>query len=98
MCSYCRHAGAGNVRRHYGFDSQGSRVHVEEEGIKDIIYAVGIAPQKLTRIALLNSRGANVKIILDNLASAMAVSEFCRTHNTKIGVLLEMTATATVPV
>ena len=62
----------------------------DEEGITDIIYAVGIAPQKLTRIALLNSRGADVKIILDNLASAMAVSEFCRTHNTKIGVLLEI--------
>lgn len=62
----------------------------DEEGITDIIYAVGIAPQKLTRIALLNSRGADIKIILDNLASAMAVSEFCRTHNTKIGVLLEI--------
>ena len=62
----------------------------DEEGITDIIYAVGIAPQKLTRIALLNSRGADVKIILDNLASAMAVSEFCRAHNTKIGVLLEI--------
>ena len=62
----------------------------DEEGITDMIYAVGIAPQKLPRIALLNSRGADVKIILDNLASAMAVSEFCRAHNTKIGVLLEI--------
>ena len=62
----------------------------DEEGITDIIYAVGIAPQKLPRIALLNSRGADVKIILDNLASAMAVSEFCRAHNTRIGVLLEI--------
>lgn len=62
----------------------------DEEGIVDIIYAVGIAPHKLPRIALLNKRGADVKIILDNLASAMAVSEFCRSQNVRIGVLLEI--------
>ena len=62
----------------------------DEEGITDIIYAVGIAPQKLPRIALLNKRGADVKVILDNLASAMAVSEFCRSNQVKLGVLLEI--------
>lgn len=62
----------------------------DEEGITDIIYAVGIAPKKLARIALLNNRGADVKVLLDNTASAMAVSEFCRTQNVKIGVLLEV--------
>ena len=36
----------------------------DEEGIADIIYAVGIAPNKLPRIALLNKRGADVKVIL----------------------------------
>lgn len=62
----------------------------DQEGITDIIYAVGIAPQKLSRIALLNKRGADVKILVDNLAAAMAVSEFCRTRNVRIGVLLEI--------
>lgn len=62
----------------------------DELGITDIVYAVGIAPNKLQRVALLNSRGADVKILVDNLASAMTVSEFCRTHKTAIGVLLEI--------
>lgn len=62
----------------------------EEEGIADIIYAVGIAPNKLPRIALLNKRGADVKVILDNAASAMIVSEFCRKQGIKLGVLLEI--------
>lgn len=61
-----------------------------EHGIKDIIYAVGIAPHKLTAIDELNRKGADVKIILDSIEAAKAVSTFCKTHQTKIGVLIEI--------
>lgn len=62
----------------------------DEEGITDMIYAVGIAPHKLPRIALLNRRGADVKVIVDNPVSAAAVSDFCRSQKCEIGVLLEV--------
>ena len=47
-------------------------------GLKDIIYGVGIAPQKLHRVAALIRQGVDLKIILDNVESAQAVSEFCQ--------------------
>ncbi|MBQ9240729.1 MAG: alanine racemase [Duodenibacillus sp.] len=61
-----------------------------EAGVRDMIYAVGIAPHKLPRIHALNSRGADVKIILDNVAAARAVSAFCKENRTRIGVLIEI--------
>ena len=42
-------------------------------GIKDILYAVGIAPNKLTHVAALRARGADITIILDSVATAQAV-------------------------
>ena len=59
-------------------------------GITDLIYAVGIAPHKLARIDALNRAGADVKIILDNVPAAQAVSRFCRENQSKIGVLIEI--------
>lgn len=59
-------------------------------GIRDLIYAVGIAPHKLARIDALNRAGADVKIILDNVPAAKAVSDFCRTRGSRIGVLIEI--------
>lgn len=41
-----------------------------EAGIPDILYAVGIAPQKLRAVAALRLRGANLTVILDSLAGA----------------------------
>ncbi len=43
-------------------------------GIRDILYAVGIAPQKLDRVAGLNARGADVTVILDSVEAAEAVA------------------------
>ena len=59
-------------------------------GVRDMIYAVGIAPHKLPRIDALNRKGADVKIILDNLAAAQAVSAYCEANHTEIGVLIEL--------
>jgi len=43
-------------------------------GWRDQIYAVGITPQKLDTVAVLNAAGADVKVITDDLDTARAVA------------------------
>jgi D-serine deaminase-like pyridoxal phosphate-dependent protein len=43
-------------------------------GITDILYAVGITPNKLDHVAALKRRGADITIILDNVESAQIVT------------------------
>ena len=43
-------------------------------GINDIIYAVGITPQKLDQVAKLNAAGANVTVITDDADAAAAIA------------------------
>lgn len=59
-------------------------------GIKDMIYAVGIAPQKLPRVAALIRQDVDLKIILDNVEAAQAVSRFCQKEGLEIKVLIEI--------
>lgn len=59
-------------------------------GVKDMIYAVGIAPQKLHRVAALLRQGVDLKIILDNVDSARAVSRFCQEEHLPIKVMIEI--------
>ena len=59
-------------------------------GVRDMIYAVGIAPQKLARVAALYEKGVDLKIILDNPVSAKAVTQFCQTHRYAFKVLIEI--------
>ena len=59
-------------------------------GVKDMIYAVGIAPQKLYRVAALLRQGVDLKIILDNVQSAQAVSDFYQKENLPIKALIEI--------
>lgn len=46
-----------------------------EAGHADILYAVGIAPQKLERVQALRVRGCDLKVILDSEAQAQAVAQ-----------------------
>lgn len=46
-----------------------------EAGITDILYAVGIAPAKLDRVAAMRTQGADITIILDSLAAAEIVRD-----------------------
>lgn len=48
--------------------------HFAEAGFRDQIYAVGITPQKLDRVAALNARGAAVKVITDDADVAAAIA------------------------
>jgi D-serine deaminase-like pyridoxal phosphate-dependent protein len=43
------------------------------KGITDILYAVGVAPNKLAHVAALRKRGADITLILDSLETAEAV-------------------------
>jgi D-serine deaminase-like pyridoxal phosphate-dependent protein len=45
-----------------------------EGGITDILYAVGIAPQKLQEVSALRARGAELTVILDSVEAAQAVA------------------------
>lgn len=48
-----------------------------EAGVTDLIYAVGIAPQKLAEVARIRRTGCDLKVILDSVEAAKAVSDFC---------------------
>ncbi|RNM07199.1 DSD1 family PLP-dependent enzyme [Dickeya undicola] len=61
-----------------------------EAGIKDILYAVGIAPQKLPRVVQLLKAGCNLTILLDSMEQAQAVVDAFQTSGIRIPVLLEV--------
>jgi len=61
-----------------------------DAGYSNLLYAVGIAPQKLPRIQALLNKGIDISILLDSLAQAKAVAAFCQAQNLKIPTLLEI--------
>lgn len=61
-----------------------------EGGISDILYAVGIAAQKLPAVAALQSRGANISVILDSPQAAEAVAAHRRATGRGIPTLIEI--------
>lgn len=48
--------------------------HFAQAGFRDQIYAVGITPQKLDRVAEINAHGASVKVITDDPDVAAAIA------------------------
>jgi D-serine deaminase-like pyridoxal phosphate-dependent protein len=61
-----------------------------EHGVTDILYAVGIAPNKLEHAASLRRRGADVMLILDSADAAQAVCERGRVLGQRFPVLIEI--------
>ncbi len=61
-----------------------------EGGITDILYAVGIAPQKLAEVASLQARGADLTVILDSVEAAEAVRSHRVTTGRGIPTLIEI--------
>ncbi|TVQ34286.1 MAG: DSD1 family PLP-dependent enzyme [Wenzhouxiangella sp.] len=61
-------------------------------GIKDLLYAVGIAPGKLQAVAERRAAGMHLSIILDSLAAATAVTAAARRLDCAYRVLLEVDA------
>ncbi|WKW12928.1 alanine racemase [Pseudogemmatithrix spongiicola] len=59
-------------------------------GIRDILYAVGIAPQKLADVAALQARGAEITVILDSVEAAQALRAHHAATGRGIPVLVEI--------
>ncbi len=59
-------------------------------GVRDIIYAVGIAPGKLDRVLALRATGVDLAVILDSVDQARLVADASRESNTRIPALIEI--------
>jgi D-serine deaminase-like pyridoxal phosphate-dependent protein len=61
-----------------------------DHGIRDILYAVGIAPVKLPEVAELARAGCNLRVILDSVEAADAVQAFGSAQGLTIEALIEI--------
>lgn len=59
-------------------------------GYRDILYAVGIAPNKFAHAADLTRRGAALTLVVDSIAAAEAVAAFGRANGVRLPVLIEI--------
>lgn len=64
--------------------------HFLGHGFTDILYAVGIVPSKLSHVAALQTRGANLTVILDSAEMAQAVAREAEALGTVLPVLIEV--------
>jgi D-serine deaminase-like pyridoxal phosphate-dependent protein len=63
-----------------------------DEGVNDILYAVGIAPAKLPHVAALRARGCDITVILDSVEAADALSRYAAHNGCEIPALIEIDA------
>jgi len=61
-----------------------------EAGVTDILYAVGIAPQKLPRVLAIRATGCDLVVVLDSLDQARATAEASRQAGHAIPALIEI--------
>lgn len=59
-------------------------------GFDDILYAVGLAPQRLPQVRALRSRGCELKVVVDSVAAAEAVAAEARQAGSAVPVLIEI--------
>lgn len=59
-------------------------------GIRDIVYAVGMAPTKLQQALALRRQGCDLKIVADSVACAEAIAAFGRVHDEPFEVWIEI--------
>jgi D-serine deaminase-like pyridoxal phosphate-dependent protein len=60
------------------------------QGIRDILYAVGIAPAKFAHVIELSRHGVELKVIVDNLAVARALAGAAQQARVTVPVLIEL--------
>lgn len=60
------------------------------DGVRDILYAVGIAPNKLARVLALRRAGVDLSVILDSPEQAQAVAAASREARERIPALVEI--------
>jgi D-serine deaminase-like pyridoxal phosphate-dependent protein len=59
-------------------------------GYRDIIHAVGLAPQRCQRALALRASGVDLKLLLDSPAQAKALGEASRDHGVAAAALIEI--------
>lgn len=59
-------------------------------GIRDILYAVGITPNKFSQAQALIKKGCDLKILTDSVASAAAIAAFGLQHHIRFKVMIEI--------
>lgn len=59
-------------------------------GVRDMIYAVGVAPAKLARVLALRAQGVDLAVVLDTQEQAEAVATASRGAGTPIPALIEI--------
>jgi D-serine deaminase-like pyridoxal phosphate-dependent protein len=59
-------------------------------GIRDIVYAVGIAPAKFAHVFSLTRNGAQLKVIADNLDAVRQLAQAASDANVRVPVLIEL--------
>ncbi|MNV17374.1 D-threo-3-hydroxyaspartate dehydratase [compost metagenome] len=59
-------------------------------GVKDILYAVGMAPHRLAHALDLRQRGCALQILTDSVEGARAIAEYGRAHGHAFEVLIEI--------
>ncbi len=64
--------------------------HFADAGYRDILYAVGVDPHKLPRVAALLRRGVTLTVLLDSLAQADAVTRFADREGLRVPALVEI--------
>jgi len=61
-----------------------------ETGVNDLLYAVGVTPNKLDRVAAIRRRGVDLIIVVDSVAAAEAVVAKSREEKAPISTLVEI--------
>ncbi|SEJ93404.1 D-serine deaminase, pyridoxal phosphate-dependent [Sphingobium sp. AP50] len=61
-----------------------------QAGVRDIIYAVGISPDKLPAILALKAEGVDIAVVLDSVEQAQAVARASRDAGVAIPALIEV--------
>ncbi len=61
-----------------------------DHGFRDIVYAVGMVPQKVKRVAALVERGARLTTIVDSVEAARGVTEASAQAGVRLPVLIEI--------
>lgn len=64
--------------------------HFHAAGFTDILYAVGITPNKFARAAALRKAGCELKVVLDSLEVAQALADFCTEQKVRLPALIEI--------
>jgi len=60
------------------------------QGVRDILYAVALAPNKIAHALDLRARGCELAVIVDSVASAEAIATACKAAGARLPTLVEV--------